>query len=329
MEQSRRQFFKCIGLSSAAAAVTPLATLEGLATPTTLATLSKAPPALLRLHIIEQAMVSTYGILDLTGPMLKAGGLTDGPAQTAFSFAAHMNFMLGEVTTPEARLVLTRLLRPADSCPVIDEAKNLFDRLALERGYQDSGGDIDDFRASYMYKLTRVVERLDRTRDLAPLISKGLPTEGGLRERVATWCEKIFSGRVDELADDKLFEALRALHRIEVCKESPFCPVEQKRLLNTIHNEGFSSPLESIYGVKGASVLRQCELLKGAIDNYIVSSKTFSHPAHLIAAAQEMASRLRGCSTFAWEGFYRAHFKSYARTSQSENRAAKVVDTAL
>jgi hypothetical protein len=328
MDLSRRQFFKCVGLSSAAAAVAPAATLEGLSTvraPQAIALASAWP----RLQMIEQAIVSTYGLLDLTGTMRTFGGLIGGAPQTAYSLAEHANFMLGEVGTDEPRAVLLRLLNPQTARQVIRETESLFTRLEYERLKLEDAADIDDLRVSYMSKLSRVVARLAQNQEISKAIYNGASREDLLAQRVATWCEKLFTGRVDELSNDPLFDALRALHRMEISRDGSFSAHKQKKLLEVIEKEGFPEPAKTIFGDKKAKLLHRCEILNGEIENYIVSSRSLVFPAHLIRAAQDLGASLKGEQHYAWADFYRKRFKTFSATAAQWNECAGVRSISL
>lgn len=327
MDFSRRQFLKSVGLSSAAATVAPAATLEGLST-------ARAPQAIAlanawpRLQVIEQAIVSTYGILDLTGTMRRLGGLIDGAPHTAYSLAAHANFMLGEVGTAEPRAVLFRLLNPRTARQVIEEAQDLFTRLEKERLLCGEVPDIDDLRGSYIFKLSRVVERLGENQDLSRLIHNAGDPQDLLARRVGTWCENLFTGRIDELSKDSLFDALRTLHQMEVYKDGGFSVLQQRKLLAAIEKEGFPEAAEIAFGRKDAKLLHQCELLHGEIENYIVSSRSFIFPAHLLGAANDLCARLKGISLYAWKDFYKKSFHDFSSSASRWNDVASSAEQA-
>ena len=321
MEISRRQFFTLLGASSAAAAVTPTTALEGLSTHAAGSAVAQvATSASSRIGLIEQAMVSTYGLLDLTGRMRGMGGLIDGVAHTAYSLAAHHNFMLGEVDTPEAHAVLLRLLRPSDVMAMRGETLELFHALRRERILAGLPDDVDDYRASFMSKLERVIERISKNRDLSTLIAQG-NSHDPLAVRIAGWCDKLFKGELEQLSQDRLFDALRRLHRINIVRDVPFSPTEQRQILQTLEREGYSNPTNSIYGHDLAKQLRRCELLEGEIENEILSSRTLRYPQHLTTAAQKLLSDLgrKSYFTYAWQNYYCKFLSAYISRAHVEN----------
>ena len=319
MQVSRRQFLKCFSASSAAVASAPVVTLENLSAKAATAAITKAPSAYLRLNVIEQAVVSTYAILDAAGSIKMRGGLIDGAPNTAYVLAANTNYMLSEASNPEARAVLLRLLSPQDANGVTEEVISLFTKLRRDRercGFSDDG---EDFCASYLVKVNRAADRLDENRHLSALISPLKPAEDPMAQRVADWCDKIFSGELEQLSGDPLFNALSTLHRMDIGREVPFSPSRQQQLLADLRREGFPAPEETIYGSENAKNLRACELVTCTIEHELLSSRTFHHPPHILAAAKSVLSQLKGYRTFAWEDFYRTSLKNYLRIASREN----------
>lgn len=230
--------------------------------------------------------------------------------------------MLGEVWAPEPRAVLLRLLNPLSARQVIGEAQSLFTRLEHERLKLGDPSDIDDLRGSYMSKLSRVVDRLAKNQELSITINNRTSPEDLLARRVATWCEKLFTGRVDELSSDPLFDALRALHRMEICRDGSFSAQKQRELLEVIEKEGFPEAAETIFGHKNAKLLRRCELLNGEIENYIACSRSFMFPSHLMRAAQDLGASLKGQQHYAWADFYRKRFREFSSMASQWNKDA-------
>jgi hypothetical protein len=254
--------------------------------------------------------------------MKAMGGLIDGAVNTAYTLAAHSNFMLGEVAAPEPKAVLMRLLNPHTAHEVAKEAQSLFKQLAIERTKLGDVEDLDDLRGSYMSKLSRVVHRLNRNQELSSLIHESSSSADPLAQRVASWCEKIFSGRLEELSHDRLFDALRTLHRIEVCRDGAFSPQTQRELLEILQQEGIPEAAEAIFGPDAAALLRRCELLQGEIENYITSSRSMLFPAHLLHAAQDLGASLKIHRHFAWADFYKKHFREFSSMASRWNDAA-------
>ena len=320
MDVSRRQFLKSLSSSSAAVATTPLAALEGLSTKVAAGIIAKTSSPLLRLNIIEQALVSTYGLIDATGTMRRMGGLITGAEHTAYTLAAHTNFMLGEVPTPEARSVLLRLLRPSGATRVLEEARGLFEELRRQQTAADTTGDLDDFRASYLGKLDYGVQRLSKNSGLSDLISRNNSSGDPLTQRVAGWCENLFAGDLQKVQHDRLFDALSTLHRMEICGDIPFCPHRQRELLRVLREEGLPHPERIVYSCR-AEILRDCELVYGAINNELLSSRTFHHPPHLIAATENTLKRLGKIRLHSWQDFYHKAVSDYLTGAKSENSA--------
>lgn len=319
MQVSRRQFLKCFSASSAAVISAPVATLGNLSSKAAATTIAKASSAYLRLNTIEHAVVSTYAILDAAGSIRMRQGLIDGAGNTAYILAANTNYMLSEASTPEAREVLLRLLRPRDAGGVIGETGSLFIKLQHQRAAHGLNDDIDDFCASYMAKLNRAIDRIGENRRLSRLVSPGGPADEPLTQRVAGWCDKIFSGELEQLSSDPLFNALSTLHRMEISREHAFTPNKQRQILEDLKNEGFPNPEETIYGQDYSKRLRACELVAGAIEHELVTSQTFHHPPYLITATQNLLAELKGHGVFAWEDFYRSALKRYVSATKRDN----------
>jgi hypothetical protein len=324
VEVSRRQFLRCFGIGSVAGVVTPTAALEGLCgvvAPQAKAIVSALP----RIQAIEQALVSTYGMLDFTATMKGMGGLIDGTGHTAYGLAAHTNFMLGEVSGSESCASLGRLLNPKSAPAVLAEARSLFAQLATERAQAGDSSGIEDLREAFITKLSRVVGRLNENQQLSTLIQQSSSGTDMLAQRVSTWCEKLFSGRLEELSSDRLFDALRELHRMEICRDIPFSPSRQKQLLEVAKDEGFPDPEGEIYGCERAKLLRQCELLIGEIENNVVSNRRMLFPRHLINAAKDLHTQLAPDMPHAWRDFYRQRFAEFVSAAKRWNEAGDSV----
>lgn len=308
---------------------TPAATLGALSTQVAAQSVNKIPSAYVRLNAIEHAVVSTYSIMDAAGSIRMGAGLIDSAANTAYVIAANTNHMLSEASSPEARAVLLRLLRPTDSEGVIGEVRDLFGKLRDDRARHGLTDDIDDFCASYMIKLNRAVDRLAENVRLSDLIAKNHPVNDPLIRRVSAWCDQVFSGQIDQLGDDPLFKALSALHRMEITRDIPFTLERHRQILSDLREQGYPSPEDNIFGPARAATLRACELLLGTVENEVISSRSFRHPPHLIAAAESLLSNFKGYRVFAWEDFYRRALKNYLRTAQRENAEISSPDLAL
>jgi hypothetical protein len=158
---------------------------------------------------------------------------------------------------------------------------------------------------------------------LPGLIMRHPQAANPLAMRMEAWTRQLFSGELEELASDPLFQALSRIHNTHIGR-APYNAEEFEAQLKTAEEHGFSR--ENLCG--GDRLYRQYEdtrRLFGEVDNFILGSRRCEIPQFLrdaVATARaDLRSLEKGVVTPSWAAYYEEQFAALEERWRDDERS--------